>query len=225
MNQPTASTFAQVARRLHGEDGVDATLEGILDLAQEMLEADHCGVMLVHRGGRVETAAASDDIVLQADALQKQFGSGPCLEAMADEAVFVITDTATETRWEAWCRSVQGLGIRSVLSVRLFTQQGALGALNIYSGEVGRYDAEHARLGAVFGGHASVALATARTESGLREAMEGRHSIGLAQGILMARFDMDQDQAFSVLRRYSQDRNVKLREVAAYVVEHRALPD
>ena len=75
------------------------------------------------------------------------------------------------------------------------------------------------------GNDASVALAAARTESGLRQAMDGRHLIGIAQGILMERFDLSTDKAFAVLRRYSQDRNMKLRNVAAYVVESRGLPD
>lgn len=70
-----------------------------------------------------------------------------------------------------------------------------------------------------------MALAAAQTESGLREAMESRHLIGLAQGILMERFDLDQEQAFAVLRRYSQDRNIKLRSVAQHVVQERALPE
>ncbi len=55
--------------------------------------------------------------------------------------------------------------------------------------------------------------------------MDGRHVIGLAQGILMERFDLSTDQSFSVLRRYSQDRNMKLRSVAAHLVESRSLPD
>jgi hypothetical protein len=35
----------------------------------------------------------------------------------------------------------------------------------------------------------------------------------------MERFNLDTDQAFAVLRRYSQDNNVKLREVARLLVD------
>ena len=41
----------------------------------------------------------------------------------------------------------------------------------------------------------------------------------------MERFDLDQEQSFSVLRRYSQDRNVKLRSVAGHLVQTRQLPE
>ena len=60
----------------------------------------------------------------------------------------------------------------------------------------------------------------------MNRAVATRTTIGQAQGILMERFDIDADQAFSVLRRYSQAENVPLREVAARLVDdRRVLPD
>jgi hypothetical protein len=40
----------------------------------------------------------------------------------------------------------------------------------------------------------------------------------------MERFGLDADRAFAVLRRYSQDHNIKLREVARRTVETRTRP-
>ena len=40
----------------------------------------------------------------------------------------------------------------------------------------------------------------------------------------MERFAVDPDQAFAVLRRYSQDRNVKLGQVAAKLIASGTLP-
>jgi AmiR/NasT family two-component response regulator len=47
----------------------------------------------------------------------------------------------------------------------------------------------------------------------------------MAQGILMERFAIDADEAFAVLRRYSQDGNVKLHAVAERVVASRRVPE
>jgi AmiR/NasT family two-component response regulator len=41
----------------------------------------------------------------------------------------------------------------------------------------------------------------------------------------MERYGLDADHAFEVLRRYSQNGNVKLRNVAQMVVDSRELPD
>ncbi len=53
----------------------------------------------------------------------------------------------------------------------------------------------------------------------LRTALESRERIGIAKGMLMARYGLNEDQAFAFLSRTSQDRNVKLRDVAGQVIE------
>ncbi|MBP2456415.1 hypothetical protein ABID70_001937 [Clavibacter michiganensis] len=72
--------------------------------------------------------------------------------------------------------------------------------------------------------HARIALAAWDTADDLALGLASRSVIGQAQGILMERFSLDADRAFRVLRRYSQDGNVKLVEVARRVVQTGALP-
>lgn len=52
----------------------------------------------------------------------------------------------------------------------------------------------------------------------LEEALKSRDVIGQAKGIIMERERATADQAFDMLRKVSQARNVKLREVADLVV-------
>jgi len=68
-------------------------------------------------------------------------------------------------------------------------------------------------------------LSIAHLVSTLEAAVEGRHEIGVAQGVLMARYDLDRNQAFDSLRRYSSHANVKLRDVAGLVIEQGGLPE
>ena len=70
--------------------------------------------------------------------------------------------------------------------------------------------------------HASLALATTnavtRAElqaANLRKAIDSRDVIGQAKGIIMARRGVSAEEAFDVLRRTSQDLNVKLSELAS----------
>ena len=43
-------------------------------------------------------------------------------------------------------------------------------------------------------------------------------------GILMERYNLNEDQAFAVLRRYSQDTNTKLHVIAQQLIDTRILP-
>ncbi|MDO5698130.1 MAG: GAF and ANTAR domain-containing protein [Dermatophilus congolensis] len=215
--------FANFALQLSAAKDVEESLRLILDTVCNAVGAERGGVMMLVKR-HVELAMSSDEMADKADQLQLEYETGPCLEAIEDDSVFIIKDTLAEERWEPWCRAVAEMGVRSVLSIRLATLDGTLGSLNLYSSEVEQFGPAQAALGALLGSHASAALASAKTEAGLREAMQGRHVIGLAQGILMERFGLDEDAAFAVLRRYSQDLNLKLRAVAQEFVETRVLP-
>ncbi|WP_393100125.1 ANTAR domain-containing protein [Streptomyces sp. LN325] len=64
-----------------------------------------------------------------------------------------------------------------------------------------------------------MAFSAARTHQQLGDALETRHEIGEAMGILMERYGLPENAAFKVLKKASQDRNVKLREIARQVCE------
>lgn len=218
------SLFATIARLLEAEEDTQATLEQITALATRTVGCDHASITLLHGRREVETAAASHEVVRKADGLQYDLGEGPCLQAIWSHDTFVVEDMERDPRWPRWGPTAAELGLRSMLAVRLFTSGTTHGALNLYATEPRKFDADDVALAHVYATHASVALAAARHEDHLRRAIDARHLIGQAQGILMERFDIDADRAFAVLRRYSQDCNIKLRTIAEQVVSGRDLP-
>jgi hypothetical protein len=52
-------------------------------------------------------------------------------------------------------------------------------------------------------------------------AVDARKLVGQAMGILMERFDVDDDRAFAMLRRHPKDTNTKLRDVAQHLIDTR----
>lgn len=69
------------------------------------------------------------------------------------------------------------------------------------------------------------ATAFADRESHLSRAIESHRLIGQAIGILIERHRVTPAQAFTMLKKASQDRNIKLREIASRVIETGAEPD
>lgn len=219
-----AAEFARMALELHDEPGVDETIEKVLEFALRAVACDAAAVLLVHKGGKVEVAATTDDLAVSAAQAQIGCGEGPGLAALEQPTGVMVTDAALDQRWPLWTAPFTTLGLRSVLSVRLSAGGQTLGALELYDAEPARFHADDEAVAQILGRHASVALSQARQESTLWQAIDARKLIGQAQGLLMERFALDADQAFAVLRRYSQDNNVKLREVARLLVETRRLP-
>lgn len=219
-----ADVFARLAIELHGEAGVTETVEAVVQFALQAVSCTHAGVALSPRSGQLETVAATDPLVEEIDQLQLDTGEGPTLEVLAGRDTVLIPDTASEERWPIWSPKVAALGVRSVLIVRLHTGSSTLGVLQLFDTEPYAFEGDDDAVAHILARHASVALATARQEASLWQAIDARKLIGQAQGILMERFDIDADKAFAVLRRYSQDNNIKLRDVAQRLIETRNLP-
>ncbi len=82
----------------------------------------------------------------------------------------------------------------------------------------------YADVAEAFAHHASLALEAVRERDNLNRAVAARHRVGLAQGILMTRRQLTADQAFTLLKRHSQNTNVKLRTIAQTVIQTGDLP-
>ncbi|GAA3860402.1 GAF and ANTAR domain-containing protein [Streptomyces sp. NPDC003631] len=215
--------MASMARDLLAQDSVDATLARITGSATELVEGcDEAGILIV-QGSRAESLAPTGRVVVESDMLQERLGEGPCFDAARSsegERVFRIADfTAAQPRWPSYGPEARKLGLGSMMGFLLFTEDEDLGALNLYSFHPGAFTEASETAGWLLASHAAVAFSSARTHAQLQNALTTRHTIGEAMGILMGSHDLAEDQAFDVLRRYSQEHNIKLREVARRICE------
>ncbi|MFC8782460.1 GAF and ANTAR domain-containing protein [Streptomyces nigra] len=222
-----ARQMASMARDLLAQESVDATLGRITHAATELVEGCDAAGILVLRGDAVRTLAATDDLVVVSDRIQGELREGPCFDAARSrtgERVYRIPDfTADAGRWPRYAPRAQELGVGSMMGFLLYTEDEDLGALNLYSRRPGAFAEASELAGWLLASHAAIAFSSARTHAQMEEAVATRHVIGEAMGILMGRHGLDETQAFDVLRRYSQENNVKLREVARQICEKGAL--
>ncbi len=220
-----ASEFASMAKALQAAPSPSRTAEQTIDYLCEQLDADHAGITLIRARGRLETAAATDDVPRRADSLQAELGEGPCLDGSWPHETLVIRDLSDENRWPRWAAKVAALGVRSLLAAELTSvEDQRIGAINVYWTRPRMVTADDVAFTSIFARHAALALSSSLKDATLNVALDSRKLIGQAQGILMERYGLDEGRAFEVLRRYSQDHNLKLRRVAEHLVSTRKLP-
>jgi transcriptional regulator with GAF, ATPase, and Fis domain len=222
-----AQQLASLARDLLAQESVDATLERITGSAIELVEGcDAAGILVLH-GKNVQTLAPTQQLVADSDRLQERLREGPCFEAARlkdGERVFRIKDfTGEQPRWPDFAQQAHRLGVGSMMGFLLYTDDEDFGALNLYSHRPGAFTEASELAGWLLASHAAVAFSSARTHAQMEHAVATRHMIGEAMGILMGSHNLSEDQAFDVLRRYSQQKNVKLREVARMICDRGAL--
>lgn len=218
--------LAAAAREMQDDDSPKEAMQRAVKIATQIIPGcDAAGICVVYRGDRIDTHATSDDSLRQIDALQHELDEGPCLDALRQDHTVISNDLAADDRWPSWGpQVVERVGLLSSVSYRLYSTDKDLGALNLYGRTASSFSSEDIADGLALAAHVGVALAAAQEVEHLERALSGRTVIGQATGILMERFDLAPDRAFSVLSRMSQQRNVKLRELAEQIVTTRTVP-
>ena len=106
-----------------------------------------------------------------------------------------------------------------MLSVQLTGPDHLHAAMNLYSETVDAYDEDAVITAQVYATHAGNAIAATNQVEQLQTALRSRHLIGVAQGMLMMRYSLTEEQSFRFLARSSQDSNTKLKDVAAKLID------
>ncbi|MDT5346805.1 MAG: hypothetical protein QOH91_92 [Mycobacterium sp.] len=220
-----ATVFAALAEIIYqGSDTAEIYAAICVAATLVVSGCDHAS-LLVHRNGRYVTVGASDRVAQAIDDLERTIGDGPCVDAIEDETPQIDADLTTPSLWpKLAARVVTETPVRGAMGFRLLVDRQSTGALNLFSDTPNAFDKESAGQATVLASFASVAInAIGQGENAatLRKGLLSNREIGKAVGMLMLLNDISEDNAFNVLRRYSQDLNIKLADVARRVIDHR----
>lgn len=215
--------FAELAAVVGSYDDLAQARTMVARLAQEALGS--AGTAIWHR--TEDSTMALDSFTdaafmeLMSDIVGQQ-PDGPAWQALQDRRTTVANDFTTETRWPRYVsRLVTESPVRSAVVYPLGVAGRDLGVLAVYSHQPHHFADPVIDLGAVFAAYASLALENiglTRKVGQLEVAVRSHRRIGVAVGILMARNEVSETQAFDLLRVASQNSNTRLSDVADTVV-------
>ena len=222
-NHELAHRMAELARAAASPRSVDEVLSDVTETARQLIPGvDTAGVLLVGRNGKYESLAGITELPRKLDDLQMTFNEGPCVQAALDDLIVRTEDFRTETRWPQYSPAVVEFGVLSGLSVKLYTAERTAGALNLFAFKPHAFDAEDETIATVLAAHAAAAILASRQGEQLQSALTTRDRIGQAKGIIMERYGIDDVAAFDMLKRLSQDSNVRLADIAQRVIDTRS---
>jgi hypothetical protein len=222
-----AQDFDELGRRLSHSTQRNA-FDAVAKLAAERIPAATAVSITTFQHDRFVTAAATDDVARQADAIQYSLGSGPCIDAIIEDTVYRPKDLAADHRWPEYGQRVASeLGLRSMLSYRMHLDlTGVIAGLNLYAKQDNAFDERDLAEGLLLVTHAAQAVTTAHLRDkaeNLERALTTNRDIGTSIGVLMAQHKLTREQSFNLLRIASQNTNRKLRDVALDVIDTGAI--
>lgn len=190
-----------------------STLESITRAAVDVLDVAGASISMLHDDGRMESFAQTDKTILEVDRIQATLQEGPCYTAAADGRTVLAPHIAEDDRFPRYAPEVVSHGIEAQAGLPVFETTHIQGALNLYSRDPSAFE-ELSALEELFASQATMVVAYAQELAGLQEAIRTRQLIGQAVGMIMERYHLSAEHAFAFLSRLSQQRNVKVRDLA-----------
>ena len=181
--------------------------------------------LTVARPKKPAAIGAGSRRAFELEELQAAAGAGPCITALDGAHTVYVRDAARESQWPEFGQAAAGRGYVGVLVVPIDLDDDSRAVLSCYATHrSGFTDGEilaAENIARQLSGPLRLTLRIDRLRSArddLAAAMKSRTVIDMAIGAVMAQNRCPPDEAFTVLRRASNARNCKLREVAASIV-------
>jgi hypothetical protein len=211
---PTRGLWPLPAQRMWAAPDVAALWRIVVDEAVALIGAEGAAVV-THTERFWQTLAAHPS-----DAAADDSATAALIEMLFRQGLLQqpisIDDPAEGASWDV-------VGRRALLVVRI---EGAprQPVRLVWYARPPATPSRYADLAEAFAHHASLACRVVTERDNSNRAVAARHRVGLAQGILMTRHQLTADQAFTLLKRHSQNSNVKLRTIAQTVIQTGDLP-
>lgn len=224
----TASGLTELAAVLLSVEDADEALRHLARTAVVVIpDGPSCGIT-VTANGVFRTVVFSGSIPPSVDEAQYERNDGPCLEALRTGTPVVVQDLSAEDqeRWGGFPPVALAAGAHGVLAYPLEASGQVVGVLNLYAHERDLFPDAVQRIAKQFVDPAALLLSgvlqrlsQAELIAHLNAALDNRAVIDQAIGIIMATRACSARDAFAVLRKMSNDQNVKLRDIAAAMTE------
>jgi GAF domain-containing protein len=188
-----------------------------------LLDVSAAGVMLVSPQGSLGLVASSSEAMRLLELFELQAQEGPCLDAFrAGQPIEHENLQAGSGRWPSFSTAALKAGFRSAVALPpLRLRDATLGALNLLSVRQTPMVEADIIVARAFADLATVSIVQHRTATEaqrlneqLSAALTSRVVIEQAKGVIAERAGTDLAEAFSRLRRYARNHNLRLTEVA-----------
>ena len=219
-------TLVELADTLVDDFDVVELLTLLVDQCVDVLGVSAAGFMLVAPEGDLRLAASSSEAMRVVELFELQSQEGPCLDCYRAGAPVVNQDlTIVNGRWPNFAPVALEAGFRSVHALPLRLRGQVIGAVNLFRADEGALDDLDVLAGQALADMATIAILQHRAavesqllNEQLNFALNSRVLIEQAKGVVSERASIDMQEAFSRLRNYARNHNLRLVDVAEQVI-------
>lgn len=224
-----AQAFVGLADTLVDDYDVVELAQQLIDNSMVLLPIAAAGILIGDIHGELHVLASSSEETRLLELLQIEAGLGPCLLSYRTGTQVVVEDLRVDDpqRWPGFAARAAEYNYRSVVALPLRLRDERVGALNLFSNDIGSLAQGDIDVGQALADVATIGILHQRilTQSDvinqqLQSALNTRIIIEQAKGVIAERGSVDMEQAFTMLRVHARTTRQRLSDVAHAVVEH-----
>lgn len=220
-----ADAFVTVADTLIADFDIIDLLHTLVTECVDLLDVDAGGLLLADEAGELQLVASTSEQAQFVEVIQLSAGAGPCVDSFRQGIAITVPDMEADGgAWPGFQAAALEQGFHAVFATPMRLRGQVLGAMNLFSTEVGAPTEQDALIAQALADIATIGILQERSirethilNEQLQRALESRVLIEQAKGVLAAVGSLDMDEAFSTLRNYARSHHMTLRDVAQQV--------
>ena len=221
-----ARTLVELADSLVDDFDVVELLTLLTDRCVEVLDVSTAGLILVGAGGDLRLMASSSETMRVLEVFELQADEGPCMDCYRTGQPIVNMDLAhAHQRWPRFAPEALDAGFHSVHALPMRLRGNVIGALNLFRVDQGAMSDDDLSAAQAFADISTIAILQHRAAAEahvvnehLNHALNSRIVIEQAKGVLAERASLNMEQAFTRLRTYARNNNLRLVDVAHDII-------
>ena len=227
-----ARTFVELADTLVDDFDVVELLTRLADRCVDVVDVGAAGLMLAAPDGDLRVMASSSETMRLLELFELQSQEGPCLDCYRTGQPVVNQNLATVNGlWPRFAAQALVAGFHSVHALPLRLRGTVIGALNLFHIEPGEMRPADVDAAQALADVATIAILQHRAvhetqlvNEQLNWALNSRIVIEQAKGMIAERAGLNMQEAFSTLRTYARNHNLRLADVALDVIDGTLAP-
>ena len=224
--QLLSETFVELTDTMVADFDIIDFLHVLTQRSVDLLDVSAAGLLLADPRGELRVVAASSEAARLLELFQLQSDQGPCLDCFRSGQPVAATDLSADQRWPEFADAAEQAGFSAVQALPMRLRDQVIGALNLFRGTAGAFDADSVRVGQALADVATISLLHERSmrrsdtlNEQLQAALNSRVIIEQAKGKLAERLGIDVNQAFTLLRDQARNSNQRLSDLARAFVD------
>lgn len=221
-----AHTFSELCMLPLQSGSLQELLAEVARLCEDVCASDSSVSVTIGPPAEPQHLASSTEFAQRIDAAQMEANEGPCQQAWETNDIVYSNDALQDSRWPQFAQKAEDIGLGSALAAPIRVGDEVLGVLNIYSRDTDAFAVAGLKVVELLADAAGAVVHHVDEEKQLKEltrqleqAMHSREIIEQAKGILMVQYRCSADEAFARLTKVSQNRNVRIRELAQTLID------